>query len=61
MVCQGCDSVLGLCPKLQGTAATEVWGFCVSVGYAKEFQAIDHTVGAGTLRQQSFVPNSGVT
>jgi len=35
--------LLGLGPRLQGTAATEVLGLCVSVGYAKEFLAIDYT------------------
>ena len=54
MACQGCDSALDLRPKPQGTVATEVWGFCMTIGYAKEFLALDYTGQAGTLRQQSF-------
>lgn len=45
---------LGLHPKPQGAAATEVWGFCVCVGYVKDFLAIHYEGQTGTLRQKFF-------
>lgn len=68
MAWQGCDSALGFGLKLEGTAATEVLGFCVSVEYAKEFLAIDYPEQAVTLGQQywghvemSILADEGIT